>query len=97
MAKYAVVLLSPDDEGFPAGMSDKKRYRARQNAIFELGYFAGSLGRDNLCVLHKGNIELPSDYLGVLYVSVDESGGWKLKLARVMKNAGLAIDLNRLV
>jgi predicted nucleotide-binding protein len=47
-------------------------------------------------VLYKGDIELPSDYVGVLYVSVDDDGAWKLKLAKEMKHAGLSIDLNRL-
>jgi predicted nucleotide-binding protein len=43
------------------------RYRARQNVIFELGYFLGLLGRERVCYLYKGDLELPSDISGIAY------------------------------
>lgn len=43
--RFAVILLIPDDESRLQGETDLKP-RARQNVIFELGYFAGSLGRN---------------------------------------------------
>lgn len=94
---FAVVLLTPDDEGHPKNKPDSKKDRARQNVILELGYFSGVLGRSKVCVLYKGNIEIPSDYLGVVYVSMDEAGAWKFSLAKELKEAGLTIDLNDLV
>ena len=39
--------------------------RARQNVILELGYFIGRLGRDKVCALKKGDVEIPSDFMGV--------------------------------
>jgi len=30
-------------------------------------------------------------------LSVDSGGGWQLSLARQLKNAGVAVDLNRLI
>jgi predicted nucleotide-binding protein len=39
----------------------------------------------------KGAVELPSDYDGVLYIPMDEHDGWKSKLAREIKAAGLEI------
>ena len=43
---FAVVLLTPDDVGRPAGQSEKfDKSRARQNVILELGHFLGKLGR----------------------------------------------------
>ena len=68
--------------------------RARQNVVLELGYFCGALGRDKVCVLYKEGVEIPSDYLGVVYTPLDDSDGWHLKLAKEMKEAGLDIDLN---
>src|SRR5574341_912949 len=63
---YAIVLLTPDDVG---GTSpDKLQSRARQNVVLELGYFLGRLGRDHVCALYKGELELPSDFLGVIYI-----------------------------
>ena len=43
----------------------------------------------------KGDIEIPSDYLGVVYVDLDVSGAWRMALAKEMKVAGLPVDLNK--
>jgi predicted nucleotide-binding protein len=63
---FAVILLTPDDV---AGKADApgSALRARQNVIFELGFFAGKLGRGRACLLKKGDIEIPSDLYGVIY------------------------------
>jgi len=94
---YAVVLFTPDDFGYPADDPAKGRPRARQNVILELGFFLGALGRGRVCVLYTGDIEIPSDYDGVLYVPLDERGAWRLAVAREMKVAGLDVDLNNAV
>ena len=93
---FAVVLFTPDDTGGLADSSDKSQPRARQNVIFELGFFVGKLGRANVCLLHKGEVEMMSDYYGVIYVPMDDSGGWQLRLARELNSAGIDVDLNRL-
>ena len=62
-AGFAIILLTPDDAGHRAGESSA-RFRARQNVILELGYFAGILGRPLVAVLLMGEIELPSDLGG---------------------------------
>lgn len=91
---FAVILLTPDDRGHPSDSPEKARPRARQNVIFELGYFVGRLGRSRVCALHKGNVEILSDYEGVIYVSMDDPQEWRLLLAREIKAAGVDIDLN---
>jgi len=93
-ADFAVVLLTPDDEGHPVGLTEEKRPRARQNVLFELGYFIGRIGRARVCALHKGGVELPSDFDGIVYVSMDDPQGWRLLLAREIKAAGIGVDLN---
>jgi len=90
---YAVVLLTPDDTGAVVG-SVELRPRARQNVILELGYFIGVLGRRHVCALKAPGVEVPSDLDGVLYVELDAAGGWKIRLAKEMKAAGLDVDLN---
>ena len=94
----AVVLLTPDDLG-GAATEDRKSFkpRARQNVIFELGFFLGKLGRKRIITFMKGNVEKPSDYDGVLYIPLDDDGGWKLKLAKELRAADLAIDPNGLI
>jgi predicted nucleotide-binding protein len=91
---FAVVLMTPDDMGYQRGMEDQPRPRARQNVILELGYFVGKLSRARVAVLYKGSVELPSDYHGVIYIQMDDGDGWKLKLAKDLKHAGMEIDLN---
>lgn len=92
---FAVVLLTSDDRG---GLShlpvEEQKSRTRQNVIFELGYFIGRLGRNRVCALYTPAVEIPSDYSGVLYIQLDEQGGWRLALAKEMKAAGLPVDMN---
>ncbi len=92
---FAVVLLTPDDVGRPADESDPSHPRARQNVIFELGYFVGKIGRERVCALLKADVEIPSDYHGVVYLKMDDAGAWKLALAREIHSAGIEVDLNK--
>lgn len=92
---FAIVLLTPDDiGGVKTSESSGLQPRARQNVILELGFFLGTLGRDKVCALHQGPLELPTDYLGVCYVRLDDGGGWRLKLAKELRAAGFNVDLN---
>ncbi|WP_122532806.1 TIR domain-containing protein [Pseudomonas viridiflava] len=91
---YAVVLLTPDDIGRAVSV-DSQQSRARQNVIFELGYFAGKLGRGRVCLLKKGDVEIPSDLFGVVYTELDAHEGWQKRLVMEMKEAGLEFDATR--
>ncbi len=93
---FAVVLLTPDDYGNKINEKDNLKKRARQNVIFEMGYFIGKLGRKNVVGLVKDDIEIPSDYTGVVYIGVDNNDGWKMMLSKEIKAAGLNIDLNKI-
>jgi predicted nucleotide-binding protein len=95
---FAIVLLTPDDKCYRKDQPEESaRFRARQNVIFELGYFIGKLGRGNVCALYKEGVELPSDIQGVLYVPMDPAEGWHMRLAREIKHAGIDIDLNKVL
>lgn len=95
-AGFAIVLLTPDDVGTSKDETDDPKPRARQNVILELGYFLCGLGRERVCVLYKEGIELPSDIHGILYLLMDNSDGWQLKLGQEMQAVGLPVDLNKL-
>ncbi len=88
---FAVILLTPDDIGGSSTASTPNA-RARQNVIFELGYFTGKLGRGRVMLLKKGSPEIPSDLYGVLYTEMDASEAWHVKIIREMKAAGLTPD-----
>jgi predicted nucleotide-binding protein len=92
---FAVVLLTPDDLGGIATGSATAS-RARQNVIFELGYFAGKLGRGRACLMRKGAVEIPSDLYGVIYTDLDSGEAWKMKLVKELKAAKLEFDANRM-
>jgi predicted nucleotide-binding protein len=95
---FAIVLLTADDEGrkkTPPG-EEALRPRARQNVIFELGFFFGFLGRGRVCAIYEKGVELPSDLHGVLYVEHDEGGAWIFAVAKEIRAAGYDIDLNKL-
>jgi predicted nucleotide-binding protein len=98
MVGFAVVLLSGDDIGSKK-TDDKSQMslRARQNVIFELGYFIGKLGRNKVCAIYQEGVDLPSDYSGVVYIPFDSSGAWKLKLAKELKESGIVLDLNKAI
>ena len=94
---FAVVLLTPDDVGHANLESATPNPRARQNVVFELGFFIGTLGRSRVCALLRGNIEIPTDISGVLYTPMDSAGAWRLQLAREIKAVGIDLDLNRAI
>jgi len=93
---FAVVLLTPDDVGAPKATPNDLKPRARQNVIFELGYFVGKLERKNVCVLYKG-VEIPSDFEGVVRIEMDTAGAWHMQLAKEIKHAGINVDLNKAI
>jgi predicted nucleotide-binding protein len=81
---YVFVILTPDDVGGPfkgkvpvlgETLLESSPLRARQNVILEFGYFMGKLGRNRVCCLYRGDVELPSDMHGIVYVPFRESVG----------------------
>lgn len=92
---FAVVLLTDDDVG--GEKNGPQKPRPRQNVVLELGYFIGKLGRKRVCALKRGEIEFPSDILGVIWTEFDSNGGWRQKLAKELQAAGYDIDWNLLM
>lgn len=95
---FAVILYTECDLGRAKNApKDSEKYRARQNVVFEHGFFVGKLGRDHVCALVKGDVEIPGDLSGIIYISMDEGDSWKFSLAKNMKAVGLPVDMNRLI
>jgi predicted nucleotide-binding protein len=99
---FAVAIFSGDDIGVAKNeispskktIQESLHARARQNVVFEFGYFMGALGRQNVRAIVADGVETPSDYSGVLYIPFDAADGWRLKLVKELKAAGLDIDAN---
>lgn len=89
LVTFAVVLMTDDDVGALKG--GEAAPRARQNVILELGYFLSHLGSSGICALVSPGLETPSDFDGIVYISMDESGNWKTELLRELRAANLPI------
>lgn len=94
-AAYAVVLLTADDEGGVIS-SSVRQPRARQNVVFELGFFFGRLGRQNVAVLIANGVEQPSDVDGLAYIELDSAGAWRWTLGRELMRGGIDVDMKRI-
>lgn len=92
--QFAVVLLTDDDVGGKS--ADMLLPRARQNVILEMGYFIGLLGRSKVIALKKNDVETPSDFAGIVYITLDEVGAWKYQLARELHHGGFEISPDKL-
>ena len=103
-ARYAVVIVSPDDRGasrvqFDDAMIGEKalKFRARQNVILELGFFYGKLGFQDVYVLMSEprekwpDFELPSDLGGAVFKRMDAAGKWKPLLKGAMNKRGFRL------
>ena len=88
---YAIVLLTGDDVGRPAATATD-RPRARQNVVFEMGFFVGAFGRPRVAVLVEEGVERPSDIEGLVDITLDAAGAWKTKVATELDSAGLSIN-----
>jgi len=99
---FAFVILTPDDIAYDKSQAEvderqrKVEYRARQNVIFEFGYFAGKLGRANVCCIYKEGVTLPSDLSGLLYKKVTSSiEDIGYGLIQELKTAGFDLAISR--
>lgn len=81
----AIILLTPDDEGKLKSSNNDLKTRARQNVIFEAGYFMGKLGR-NRTILLSGVEETMSDIDGIVYLDINN---YKSSLLKELKELGL--------
>jgi predicted nucleotide-binding protein len=96
--KYACVLLTPDDEGHKRDCQKDKKFRARQNVVLELGMFLSTLGRKRVAILHKGEVELPSDIHGLVYIPFQKHvSEVNQRLAAELQEAGFHINIKDLL
>ena len=93
---FGIVLYTPDDMGNIKSQAEtgELNQRARQNVVFEHGYLIGRIGRDKVIPLVTGDIELPNDISGMVYLTDND---WQVDIAKEMKNAGYDIDFNKIL
>lgn len=88
----AICLFTADDMG--KGKNEEQiKLRARQNVVFESGFFIGKLGRSNIIIVADDDVELPSDLQGVVYTNTNN---WRFDILKELKAMGYSIDYNKL-
>jgi hypothetical protein len=69
IADSALLFLTPDDELIQRGQHS---LAARDNVIFEAGFFMSRFGRRRTAIARVGNVNIPTDLLGITYISLRE-------------------------
>lgn len=93
---YGVVLYTDCDVGSTKSVPEKLKPRARQNVVFEHGFLMGKLGRGKVAALVKGNIEIPNDISGVVYIGMNDES-WKNALVKELMAADIEVDVAMLL
>jgi len=81
----AIIIFTNEDMG---NSNDESEYekRAKQNFIFEAGYFLGNLGEKNMIVVAEQSVMLPSVLEGYDYYKMDSEDKWKEEIAEKLKD-----------
>ena len=87
---FAVVVLAPGSAGHTR--TEDCSSRAPQNVLLELGYFVGALGKRNVCVIQKGDMEVPPGWRFLINAVSDKKDAWKQMLVRDLQSAGYEPD-----
>ena len=79
--------------------STTRKFRPRQEVVFELGFLLGKLGKGNVLVFFREslNFEVPTDFEGMKTVAFDELDSWKLALIRELGKSGYMVDADRIL
>lgn len=90
----AICLFSADD--FGNSLEEKNcNKRARQNVVFETGFYIGKFGRDKTIILADEDIEMPSDLDGVIYISTN--GNYEIEVLKSLRSIGYNVDFNKVI
>lgn len=87
----AICLFTADDFG-RAKADPNEKARARQNVVFEAGYFMGKLSRERVVIIAESGLELPSDMQGIVYTN---KNNWEVDVLKDLKAMGYPIDFNK--
>lgn len=94
---FGIILMTPDDFGYPKTKEEDRQPRARQNVILEMGMVMAALGRDKMAILKKGALEMPSDADGIIRLEFNDRVQEQVpKLVQRLEAAGIKIDPSKI-
>ena len=82
--KAAIIIFTNEDAGSNGDSEYEKK--ARQNLIFEAGYFLGKLGNKNIIVIAEQGVIPPSVLDGHPYFKMDQEEKWKTDITKKLKS-----------
>lgn len=93
-SRFGIVLMTPDDMGYAkADGPEEIQPRARQNVVLEMGMLISRLGRQNVVILKKGHLDVPSDAAGILYLGFNDHVKEIVpKLVDRLRSSGFSVD-----
>lgn len=95
---FAIILLTDDDKGnCKEEAQTRLNDRARQNVIFEMGYFYGKIGRGRVVALLSEGVEKPGDIDGIVYISLDNAGAWRYEIVKELIACGYSVSRDAVV
>lgn len=72
-SRFGIVLMTPDDVGYSEAEGEEAAQpRARQNVVLEMGMLLSAFGRENVAILKRGHMEVPSDANGIIYLGFNK-------------------------
>ena len=80
--------------GDAAGIADPAR-RVSAGATCGTVIAAGCKAAEQFVVFRRGGGRAPSDMSGIIYTPFGADEGWKVRLAKELRAAGLDVDLNQ--
>ncbi len=89
----AAIALFTSDDFVRSKESGNDMPRARQNVVFETGYFMGKLGRNKVVIIAEKGVELPSDLQGVVYTDKTD---WKTTVFHELEAMNYNINFSKL-
>ena len=94
---FAIILLSPDEITYPKEETPiETKYSPNQKVIFELGYFIGRLGKQNVVAIFKKNksFQIPKDFVGIQLIEYKMD--WYYELIKVLKDCNFKVNANKI-
>lgn len=82
---FAIAILTADDTASANRQPERQYARARQNAIYELGYCTSQIGQHRTWILMDPEVEQPSNITGGVFISIRSQ--WKYELLRDLRSA----------
>lgn len=94
---FAVVLLSPDEiDHSIKKTTDAAKLSSNQRVFFELGYFIGKLGKQNVVSIYKNKkfFQFLNDFNGLQWI--EYKMGWYYDLIKILKNCNFNVNANKI-